>query len=170
MADGLTDYHHMCSFFATEIFNHPRLRDVTYYMRMDTDSFFTAPLCYDPFDKIHFRRRSYGYLSAGSDPQEFTEGMMPFIYNYTQAHASVGQRLRANDWEWSRKDEDGDEALRLQGYSTNFEIVKLSAFRRPDVKEWLDALENYPVGIYKWRWGEPHDSFEFPIILLTVTV
>lgn len=144
----------MCSFFASEIFSHPRLKDVTYYMRMDTDSFFTAPLCYDPFEVMHLRRRSYGYMDIGSDPQEFTEGLMSFVYNYAQAHTSVERRLRVNNWEWSPRDEDGDETLRFQGYGTNFEIVKLSAFRRPDVMEWLDTLKDYPEGIYKWRWGK----------------
>jgi mannosyltransferase len=144
----------MCSFFATEIFYNPRLRDVTYYMRMDTDSLFTEPLCYDPFEAMHVRRRSYGYLSIGSDPQEYTEGMWPFVHKYTQAHVSVEQQLRTNNWEWSHRDKNGDETLRFKGYDTNFEIVKLAAFRRPDVKEWLDALEDYPEGIFKWRWGK----------------
>jgi mannosyltransferase len=145
----------MCSFFATEIFSHPHLRDVTYHMRMDTDSLFTGPICYDPFEVMHVRQRSYGYLSIGSDPQEYTQGMWPFVQNYTQAHTSVQQQLRMNNWTWSHKDENGDQTLRFKGYDTNFEIVELGAFRRPDVKEWLDVLENYPEGIFKWRWGKP---------------
>jgi mannosyltransferase len=143
----------MCSFFATEIFSHPRLRNVTYYMRMDTDSFFTAPLCYDPFEVMHIRRRSYGYLLIGADAPGFYEGLWEFVRNYAQTHTAVEQQSRANKWEWPDRDEK-PENLRFLGYYNNFEMVELDAFRRPDVKDWLDALEKYPEGIFKWRWGK----------------
>jgi mannosyltransferase len=146
----------MCSFFATEIFSQPRLKDLTYYMRMDTDSLFTEPLCYDPFEVIHVRKRIYGYLSTGPDPQEATEGMWPFVQHYAETHPSVQEQLRKNNWEWSHRDERGRESRGFIGYDTNFEIVKLEAFRRPEVKEWLDAIANHPEGIFKWRWGKPY--------------
>jgi mannosyltransferase len=151
--DYTIDYHHISSFFSTEIFSHPRLRNVTYYLRMDTNSILTEPLCYDPFKVMDVRRRSYGYLSIGSGSQEYTEGLSAFVYNYSLAHTAVEQRLRAHNWEWSHQDEKAVESLQFVGYDTNFEIVKLAAFRHPDVKEWLDAIQSYPEGIYKWRWG-----------------
>ena len=150
----LEGYHHMCSFFSTQIFFHPRLKDVTYYMRVDTDSLFTAPLCYDPIEVIHRRQRLYGYVFIGSEPQWVTSGMWSLVQNYTDAHPSVDKRLGLNNWRWSHRDENGDESLDFFGYGTNLEIVDLDAFRRPDIREWLDAIERYPEGIYKWRWGE----------------
>ena len=71
----------MCSFYSTEIFFNPRLENVTYYMRMDTDSCFTAPPCYDPFEVMHTQQHLYGYLSIGQHGQDFTEGMYPFVQN-----------------------------------------------------------------------------------------
>jgi len=123
-------------------------------MRMDPGSQVTQPICYDPFEIMHVRRRSYGYLSIGSDPQEYTQKLWPFVHNYTQTHESVDRQLRANKWEWSHRDESGDESLRFRGYETDFEIVELAAFRRSGVREWLDVIKNYPEGIYKWRWGD----------------
>jgi len=38
-------------------------------------------------------------------------------------------------------------------YGTNLEIVNLEAFRRRDIREWLDAIESYPEGIYKLAMG-----------------
>jgi len=73
----------MCSFFATEIFSYPRLRDVTYYMRLDTDSLLTAPLCYGPFEVVHTRHRSYGYLATASDPPELSVGLWDFVRSPT---------------------------------------------------------------------------------------
>ena len=149
----------MCSFFSTQIFFHPRLKDVTYYMRVDTDSLFTAPLCYDPIEVIHRRQRLYGYVFIGSEPQWVTSGMWSLVQNYTDAHPSVDKRLGLNNWRWSHRDENGDESLDFFGYGTNLEIVNLDAFRRPDIREWLDAIERYPEGIYKWRWGERKHFF-----------
>jgi len=67
---------------------------------------------------------------------------------------SVDKQLRLNNWKWSRRNENGDESLVFFGYGTNPEIVILEAFKRRDIIEWLDAIESYPEGIYKWRWGE----------------
>jgi mannosyltransferase len=124
-------------------------------MRLDTDPLLTAPLCYGPFEVVHTRHRSYGYLATASDPPELSVGLWDFVRNYAQSHPSVKHQSRANHWRWSHKDENGDETLRFEGYYNHFEIVKFAAFRRPDVKQWLNALVNYPEGIFKWRWGEP---------------
>jgi len=94
-------------------------------------------------------------LSIDSDAKEYTQGMWPFVHNYTQTHAAVDRQLCANKWEWPHGDENGDESVRFKGYETSFEIVELAAFRRRDVVEWLDTLKSYPEGILKWRWGKP---------------
>ena len=43
----------MCAFFSAPIFTEPRLQNVTYYMRLDTDSLIKEPLCYDPSEVMH---------------------------------------------------------------------------------------------------------------------
>jgi mannosyltransferase len=130
-------------------------------MRLDTDSLFTGRLCYDPFEVIHVHRRSYAWYYVGSDPPDVTVNLWPFLRNYSQTHPSVEHQLRANNWEWSQLDENGDETVRFIGYGNNFEVVRLDAFRRPEVKEWLDALEGYPEGAFKWRWG----TLKFQLII-----
>lgn len=57
----------MCRFYAEQIFTHPRIRLLTYYMRLDTDSFILDPLCYDPIDKLHRSRKVYGYNNIFDD-------------------------------------------------------------------------------------------------------
>lgn len=145
----------MCAFFTASIFDHPRLQNVTYYMRMDTDSLITEPLCYDPFEVMHIRRRSYGYRSVGFDADEVTVGMWDLFTNYAFTHPSVAEQLRRNKWEWPHRNAEGVmEWLGVKGYHNNFEIVKLEAFRRPDVMAWLDELMSVPERAYKWRWGK----------------
>lgn len=68
--DDWPGFHLMQGFFATKIFDHPRLvdRNVTYFMRLDPDVYIYKKLCYDPFEVFHSRNRKYGYGTIGEDP------------------------------------------------------------------------------------------------------
>ncbi|KAF9514053.1 glycosyltransferase family 15 protein [Hydnum rufescens UP504] len=161
-------YHQMCAFFAANIFSHPALKGYTYYLRLDTDSFIEAPLCYDPFEVMHVRKRIYGYRAAGPDAPDVTLGMWAFVDGYARSHPEVEKRLQMNGWKWP----DGRDTVQSQGaseigariwaeaapgfpsYYNNFEIVKLEAFRRPDVHKWLTEVMRDPERVYKYRWGD----------------
>jgi hypothetical protein len=41
------------------------VRDLTYYMRLDVDSFLLRPLPYDPFRYLDDSGSAYGYLTTG---------------------------------------------------------------------------------------------------------
>lgn len=158
----------MCAFFSAPIFSIPRLKDVTYYMRFDTDSLVTAPLCYDPFEVMHARKRSYGYRTITNDIDEVTIGVRALLHDYAQAHPAVAARMLRNGWVWPHKNEEGDMITPpIRGYNNNFEVVKLAAFRRPDVKAWLDELTSVPERWYKYRWGESLSSLRPGVALLT---
>jgi mannosyltransferase len=151
----------MCAFYGIEIFSTPRLKNVTYYMRMDTDSMIREPLCYDPFEVMHVRGRSYGYLAVGADSPTFVEGMWNLVNRYAFEHPSVAEQLYANKWEWPDKswpnrtiDQEVAQGSFFKGYENNFEIVKLDAFRHPNVMAWLEEIMSVPERVFKWRWGE----------------
>ena len=140
-------YHNMIRFYLYDIFQHPRMKDVTYYMRMDTDSYIFNPVCYDPIERMHERNLTYGFRVYNMENHEFTPGMPTFIREYSAKHPAVHKMMRLNDF-WM-PDEDSD----LPQYYNNFEVVKLDAFRRPDVQEWLDEIMSEPERVYKLRWG-----------------
>ncbi|TCD69015.1 hypothetical protein EIP91_009078 [Steccherinum ochraceum] len=148
-------YHLMCNFFATQIFDHPRLRDVTYYMRLDTDSYIYKPVCYDPIDVMHTHNRTYGYRSSTMDPTWVVEGMWDLTDQYARSHLEVEEQLKSNGWHWPKEREQGkmgeDE---YPTYYNNFEVVKLEAFRQPSVRRWLEELVKKPERFYKYRWGD----------------
>lgn len=144
----------MCAFFSVDIFSNPRLKDVTYYMRLDTDSLILEPLCYDPFELTHIHDMTYGYLAEGNDAVQVTIGLWDFLSNYSSTHPSVERKLKENGVEWPERDGNGVMGAPFKGYYTNFEMVRLEAFRRSDVSEWLEALKAYPEGFFKWRWGQ----------------
>jgi len=148
-------YHMMCAFFASEIFDHPRLRDVTYYMRLDTDSYIFRPLCYDPFEIFHQRNRSYGYRAALTDPAEVVVGLWDLTDEYAQTHPGIDERMQRNAFPWPNPRERGRMGDRAYpGFYNNFEIVKLDAFRTAEVRAWLEEVKRVPERIYKYRWGD----------------
>ncbi|OCB88682.1 nucleotide-diphospho-sugar transferase [Sanghuangporus baumii] len=148
-------FHLMSNFFATQIFGHPRLRDVTYFMRLDTDSFIFKHLCYDPLEVFHAYNRSYGYRSRSSDPAWLTRGMWEYADDFVREHPEVEKNLGKNAWTWPTN----RESIKMKhepfpSYYNNFEIVRLDAFRRPDVQEWLRGIDRDPQRIYKYRWSD----------------
>lgn len=54
-------YQQMCAFWFRKVFLHPRLHNVQYFMRLDTDSYLLSPLTYDPFAFMARHQLAYGY-------------------------------------------------------------------------------------------------------------
>ncbi|KAL5479051.1 hypothetical protein ACEPAI_2339 [Sanghuangporus weigelae] len=154
-ADYWPGYHQMCAFFASQIFDHPRLKDVTYYMRLDTDSYIFKPLCYDPVDLFHQHNRSYAFNVRTTDPDWVTVGLWNLVDEYAHLHSEVEENLQSNGWQWpANRNPEEMGKHDFPTYYNNFEIVKLDAFRRPDVRAWLDEIMRVPERIYKYRWGD----------------
>ena len=158
----------MCGFFATQIFNHPRLQNVTYYMRLDTDSYIFGPMCgspsssepnvapeiADPIARFHARNATYGFRSRTTDPAWVTHGLWALADTFAEQHPAVEFRLRANGWTWPADRQKGKmNDADFPTYYNNLEIVRLEAFRRPDVRAWLEEVQRDPKNIYKYRWG-----------------
>ncbi|KAI5117395.1 hypothetical protein M0805_007786 [Coniferiporia weirii] len=153
--DSWPGYHQMCAFFASDIFDHPRLKDVTYYMRLDTDSYIFEPLCYDPVDLFHQHNRSYAYRARTTDPDWVTVRLWNLVDEYARENLPVENNLHKNGWTWAAgRDKEQMGKHDFPTYYNNFEIVKLEAFRRPDVQAWLNEVKRVPERIFKYRWGD----------------
>jgi mannosyltransferase len=154
----------MCAFYATEIFDHPRLANVDYYFRLDTDSYIEGPSCYDPFEIMHQQNLAYGYRIYGLDVALATQGMWSLVDDWARQHTEVEERLVENGWEWPKKRVKEDMLnSSFPAFYNNFEIVRLSAFRTPAMRKWFEEIKRVPERIYKYRWGK---SFSFGIHVL----
>ncbi|KAJ7615550.1 glycosyltransferase family 15 protein [Roridomyces roridus] len=153
-------YHHMCAFYSHKIFSHPRIKDLTYYLRLDDDSSVLSPTCIDPFEYMHVNNKSYAYRYLSPDMGWVTEGMWPFISNYAKRHPSVEARLERNEWEWPEgRTWPGFEAeygrsQNFPSYETNFDLVKVPRWRTPEMQEFLAELASEPKRFYFQRWGD----------------
>ncbi|KAJ7088825.1 glycosyltransferase family 15 protein [Mycena belliarum] len=151
-------YHHMCAFFSYKIFAHPRIRDLTYYLRLDDDSAVHAPACLDPFEYMHTHNKSYAFRRQSPDLGWVTEGMWPFVSNYAQRHPAVERRLQDNAWTWPAgrlwPGEGFAAGANFPSYETNFDLVKVPRFRTPEMRAFLDELASDPRRFYWHRWGD----------------
>lgn len=85
-SDAFPGYHHMCSFWFAHVFAQPVIRKLDYYVRLDTDSKFTAPIPYDFIRWFHEQGFEYGYRYFTTDPHDYTHGLWDFLANYSAAH------------------------------------------------------------------------------------
>jgi mannosyltransferase len=157
---NLAGYHHMCAFYAYQIFDHPRLQNVTYYLRLDTDSFIVEPICYDPIERTHSHNLSYAYIATSDDEAWLIQGLWMLVDAYANHTEGVEERMQANGFVWpeARGVPEKVAELTFPYFYNNFEIVRLERFRQPDVQRWLKEVASVPERIYKYRWGASTSS------------
>jgi mannosyltransferase len=79
--------------------------------------------------------------------------------DYVRRHPPVDDQLKKNQFHWpgpGNRDPEWFSAERdepIWSYHNSFEVVKLDAFRRPEVKDWLNELASKPERFFKYRWG-----------------
>ena len=79
-------YHHMCAFWASHVFSHPAIRGLDYYVRLDTDSQFTAPITYDFIRFFKERGFEYGYRFFTTEPPDDIKGLWDLVLAYVASH------------------------------------------------------------------------------------
>ena len=70
-------YRSMCRFFSGPMYDHPALAQADYYMRLDVDSFFLAPLPLDPLQHLVAGSLDYGYMATGVEEDKFARDLWP---------------------------------------------------------------------------------------------
>ncbi|KAJ7037860.1 glycolipid 2-alpha-mannosyltransferase-domain-containing protein [Mycena alexandri] len=148
-------YHHMCAFYSYKIFSHPRVKDLTFYFRLDDDSFIREPVCFDPIEYLHAAKKSFAFRAEGTDWQGVTAGMWPFVSNYAVRYPEVEDRLRGNHWPWAPKRfwPNYGQGLGFPGFGGNFEVVRIARFQTPEVKAFFHELQSDQTRFYHIRWS-----------------
>lgn len=100
-------------FLQRTIFTEPRLQNVTYYMRLDTDSLIKEPLCYDPFEVMHTRKRAYGYRPHLNAADAALVRVRTLLHNYALEHPELARRMRKNQWVRPHENTEGEMIMLL---------------------------------------------------------
>jgi len=140
-------YRMMCRFFSGVLQGMPELKDFEYYIRLDHDSFFMAPDLLNLNEVINKHDFDYLYRSIWYDKKEIKT-----LWKFTKKYASINNLSLDGFKELKMLDRHGD----YNGRSpyNNFHMSKLEFWRRPDVLDYLNAVESID-GIIKLHW---HDT------------
>lgn len=64
MYGNMESYHSMCRFYSGYFFEHPLVKDLDWYWRVEPDVDFYCDLTYDPFVEMQRNGKKYGYTIA----------------------------------------------------------------------------------------------------------
>ena len=145
---GKWNYQHMCRFWFKLIMDIPIVLGYEYLMRLDDDSKLLA-VWNDVFDLMTKRKAVYFGNIEEADSERGLPGLMnlkTFTINYIQKYRLVPKNPKR-----LRRAFELPNHIRL--YNTNFDVIKVDFFLRPEVRQWTDAIDD-TFGIYKYRWGD----------------
>jgi hypothetical protein len=75
-------YLKMIHFFFVDIFIHPAVRDLDYFLRLDTDSAILSPITYDPFEFMRSNKKYYGFRQRGLTPKLVSQKIWPCVNSF----------------------------------------------------------------------------------------
>ena len=141
-------YRDMCKFFSIDVFSDKTLKDVDYFIRLDTDSFFL--LTTKSFIKdLQQMDCDYGYIknTIQKEDKAVSLGFGKCLYEF--CHKNKSELFKSNNFINLCQ----DATLNPKIFYTNFEVVKLSWARSNKHKKFLRYIVN-SKGIYNYRWGD----------------
>ncbi|KAK9814563.1 hypothetical protein WJX72_007888 [[Myrmecia] bisecta] len=145
-------YNHMIRFWWRQVFHHPIVRELDYYVRMDTDSFILSDIDYDFIYSMQQDGLTYGYVAEGFDGPEFTTGLFDFVADYLDSHVAARELAFRNNL-WLPDPEDRDKHGPHLFYN-NFEVVSVQRLiSNAQYMEFVDAVDQ-SYNIYWYRWGD----------------
>ena len=162
------NYNFMCAFFFLKLYTQPWIlqNNISYYMRLDSDSFILSKIDYDLFEFMQRHNLAYAYRVRFSEHPCCSRYLTKFIRMYTR---DENMEISSPELQWMKKyswsdleeviDQSDSSAVPMQQYYANMEIVHVESFRDdPAVLRWEQAVWNdtrYHVnGLFVQRWGD----------------
>eukprot|EP00669_Euglena_mutabilis_P006085 TRINITY_DN1815_c0_g1_i1.p1 TRINITY_DN1815_c0_g1~~TRINITY_DN1815_c0_g1_i1.p1 ORF type:complete len:325 (-),score=50.71 TRINITY_DN1815_c0_g1_i1:134-1078(-) len=144
-------YNHMISFWWKRVFEHPKIRELEYFMRLDTESIIhPPPVPNDLFDVMKKGGFYYGYRLTMIDPEFVVKGLWRYYRKYVMKTPGYMPPVMASQFP---KEKDL-ETVGAPSFYNNFEILYVPFFtKRIDVQAFIDTIyaSHY---IYTRRWGD----------------
>lgn len=132
-------YKYMCKFFSLDIYDY--LKDYDYYIRCDTDCYLKT-LKYDLFSWVPKVNLEYGYLVRKLEAHGPTKQSLP---NWVEKYVQKCDIMPTAEMDSPLKN--------CFNFYNNFHVGRVSFFRRPDVNDFLHAV-NDSGRILSHRWGD----------------
>ncbi|KAF1918665.1 glycolipid 2-alpha-mannosyltransferase-domain-containing protein [Ampelomyces quisqualis] len=150
-------YHQMCRWNSGMFSEHPALKDVQYYWRVEPKVHFFCDVDYDVFRWMQDHNKTYGFNINLYDSPESVATLWPETTKFLADHPDYVHPDNAREWleDATRRPEHNRKA---HGYSTchfwsNFEIADLSFWRSNKYREYFNHLDR-AGGFFYERWGD----------------
>jgi hypothetical protein len=156
-------YKCMIRWYLIHIFDHPAIRDLNYYWRLDTDSFIAEPINYDPFQIMYEKNLFYSYRVLDEDEPPIIQGLYQTIQNYIQ-HNNIQLKNSLPTSPLDGRDQ-GFEPFIFPDISysnssympviyNNLELVNVQFFRQnTQIQQFTNYIDKLD-GIFKYQWGD----------------
>lgn len=150
-------YHQMCRWNSGMFSQHPALKDIQYYWRVEPNVHFFCDVDYDVFRWMQDHNKTYGFNINIYDSPDSVATLWPETQKFLADHPEYVHQNNAREWleDEKRRPENNQKA---NGYSTchfwsNFEIGDLSFWRGTKYREYFNHLDR-AGGFFYERWGD----------------
>lgn len=136
-------YRYMCDFFSGSLYEQELIKNYSYYLRLDTDSFILSKIKYDIFEWMELKKCEYGFIlpAIDTDHPKVIEGLWYITSNY----------IIDNNIKTEMPITSIPEG---KFYYTNFEIGKLSSFSEGSKYYEFYRFIRGTGNIFIKRWGD----------------
>ncbi|KAJ2770504.1 alpha-1,2-mannosyltransferase ktr1 [Coemansia nantahalensis] len=145
---GSLSYRFMCRFQSGMFFNHPLVRDLDWYWRLEPDVKYFCDIDYDPFVYMRDKGLKYGFTIAPRENGKTVET----LWFHTREWIKTNQQLLPDrslaNWVMGT-----DGHYNMCHFWSNFEIVDLSLYRSEAYASYFEHLDR-TGGFFYERWGD----------------
>ena len=158
---NLVSYHQMCRWNSGLFYQHPALKNIKYYWRVEPKVHFFCDIDYDVFRYMADHNKTYGFVINLYDAPQSMPSLWPETKKFLAAHPeyeeAVGEGKNAREWLEDSKRRP-EHNMKANGYSTchfwsNFEIGDMDFFRGKAYDDYFQHLDR-AGGFFYERWGD----------------
>ncbi|KAK9808886.1 hypothetical protein WJX72_005791 [[Myrmecia] bisecta] len=142
--------NHITRFWWAQVWQHPLVQHLDYFLRLDSDSFVLAPIEYDVFRYMHLNQLAYGYITESYDGPEWTVGLFDLVEATKSVSAEAQQHAAGNNLWLPPVDERDKHGPRM--FYTNFEVVDVQRVLNDAQYMAFVATVDQTHNIYTRRW------------------
>ncbi|PVU95855.1 hypothetical protein BB561_001567 [Smittium simulii] len=141
-------YRFMCRYMSGYIFNHPLVRDLDYYWRIEPNIQFYCDIDYDPFVYMKKNNKVYGWVISMTESQETIRTLWKTTKMFLSRHPEYLNPQSNVRWILDNKGNyNGCH------FWSNFEIVDLRFYRSKEYLRYFNFLDR-SGGFFYERWGD----------------
>ncbi|KAJ2784797.1 alpha-1,2-mannosyltransferase ktr1 [Coemansia javaensis] len=141
-------YRFMCRFQSGMFFEHPLVRDLDWYWRLEPDVEYYCDINYDPFVFMRDRGLKYGFTIALREDPATIESLWYHTREWIKKNPHLLPERSLANWIMGT-----DGHYNTCHFWSNFEIVDLSLYRSEAYRSYFEHLDR-AGGFFYERWGD----------------